>query len=187
MLTVLYPFNGNPNSLGSSASGILFGTSLPGYNGGSYIGTQAIQFNTGYQQYVQIPYLSLTQKSFTIEMWMYPSTVTVPMDYGIFCQCDSNLVCLSLNFRNARFVLSFDSMNSNNISITGTSVLSGSMWTHVTIVYDAVLFEQRIYVNGQIDAISRGIAPGYQGASSGGVTTIGRTQTFVSGTTYLIG
>jgi hypothetical protein len=186
MLTVLYPFDGNANSLDSSTSGALFGTSLPTYTGNSYIGTQAIAFTAGYQQYVQIPYLNLAQ-SFTIEMWVNPNSVTVPIDYGIFCQCDSNLICLSLNFRNVRFVFSLDSMNTNNNSITGTSVLSGSDWTHVTIVYDAVLFEQRIYVNGQIDAISRGIVAPYQGTSSGAVTTIGRSLTLVSGTAYFAG
>ncbi|CAF4158262.1 unnamed protein product [Rotaria sordida] len=90
---------------------------------------------------------------------------------------------MSLNLRNARFVLSFDSMNSNNITLTGSTLVSSNEWVHVTVVYDATLFQQQIYVDGQIDALSNGIVNSYQGVSLSS-TIIGRSSSLAYGTGY---
>jgi len=78
-------------------------------------------------------------------------------------------------------------MNINNNTLIGATVIS-STWFHVTAVYDATKFQQRIYVNGRIDAVSYGIVNPYQGMSSGSTnTTIGRSSSLAYSTTYFNG
>jgi hypothetical protein len=188
MVTVLYPFDGNVNDLTGSSSGSLFGTTLPGFTGTAYVGTYALLLTSGNNQYVQIPYINLGQQSFTLQMWIYPTgSIIVPSDYGLFGQCDSNSICFLLTLRNARITLSFDSMNTNNNTLIGSTVFNGGSWYHVTVVYDAVLYQQSIYINGRIDAIARGMVASYKGTSYGSVTTIGRSLSLASGYTYFIG
>ena len=132
--------------------------------------------------------MNLGQQSFTLQMWVYVyGTIIVPSEYGLFSQCDSNSICFALTLRNARITLSFDSMNTNNNTLTGSMMFFSNNWYHVTVVYDAVLSQQSIYINGRIDAIARGMAAAYQGTSSGSVTTIGRSLSLASGYTYLFG
>ena len=138
------------------------------------------------QQYVQIPFINLAQKSFTIELWLYPFSVTLS-DNGIFGQCDSNGNCLSISLRNGRFALSFDAMNPNNNTLTGASINQQNNWIHLAVVYDAVLYQQQIYVNGQIDAVSRGIVSPFSVTSTSAITTIGRAISYAYTTTYFVG
>ena len=186
MVTVLYPFDYNTNDLTGYATGVAFGNTALGYTAGYYVGNGALVLSgPSSNQYVQIPYVNLRQ-SFTIQAWIWPGNNVLP-DYGIFSQCDSNSRCLSISLRNGRFTVSFDSLNASNITLTGTTVLSVGDWTHLTVVYDAVLLQQQIYVLGLIDGISRGIVTPFQGTSSGSVTTIGRSSSFAYGTTYFQG
>lgn len=136
-------------------------------------------------QYIQIPYVNLGQ-SFTIQAWIYPSSSVLP-DYGIFSQCDLNSNCLSISLRNSRFTISFNSMNVNNYTLFGTYVPVLGNWAHLTVVYDAVLYQQQIYVNGRIDSMSRGIVAPFAGSSTGSITTIGRAVSFAYGVTYFQG
>jgi hypothetical protein len=169
-------------------SGTVFGTPVLGYTNNAYVGTQALNVNSASNQYVQIPYIALGQQSFTLQIWAYVQTpIIFPSDYGIFGQCDSNLVCFLLTVRNGRITLSFDSMNTNNNTLVGSTMFGGDNWYHVTIVYDATLSQQQIYINGRIDAVSRGLVSSYQGTSSGTVTTIGRSLSLASGYTYYNG
>jgi hypothetical protein len=184
----LYPFDGSTTDVINYASGSLFGTTIPTYNPYAYIGTQALLLNSSNNQYVQIPYINLFQQSFTLQMWVYSYTsLNIPSDYGLFGQCDSNSICFLLTLRNARVTLSFDSMNINNNTLIGSTVLGINNWNQITVVYDAVLSQQFIYINGRIDAMSRGVVASYQGTSSGSVTTIGRSLSLASGYTYFNG
>ena len=188
MISVLYPFDGNVNDMTSSASGSLFGTPLPGYVSNAYVGTYALNLNSALNQYVQIPYINLGQQSFTLQMWIFvTANIYIPSDYGIFGQCDSNSICFLLSLRNARITLSFDSMNTNNNTLISSTVINVNNWNHITVVYNAVLAQQSIYINGRIDAIARGMVAAYQGTSSGTVTTIGRSLSLASGYTYFTG
>jgi hypothetical protein len=188
IISVLYTFDGNVNDMSGYYSGTLLGTPLPWFITNAYVGSQTINFYATYYEYVQIPYIALSQQTFTLQIWVlvyYP--LIFPSDYGIFGQCDSNSVCFILTVRNARITLSFDSMNANNNTLVGSTVLNVYNWYHVSIVYDATLSQQQIYVNGRIDAVSRGIVPSYQGTSSGTVTTIGRSSSLATGYTYFNG
>jgi hypothetical protein len=188
IISVLYTFDGNVNDMSGYYSGTLLGTPLPWFITNAYVGSQTINFYATYYEYVQIPYIALSQQTFTLQIWVlvyYP--LIFPSDYGIFGQCDSNSVCFLLTVRNARITLSFDSMNANNNTLVGSTVLNAYNWYHVTIVYDATLSQQQIYVNGRIDAVSPGMVASYQGTSSGTVTTIGRSLSLASGYTYFNG
>jgi hypothetical protein len=188
MLTVLFPFDGNLNDLTGYATGTFFGSGSIGYSTGCYVGSQAASLTSTSSQYVQIPYVNLAQRSFTIETWVYMQSSGSQVDYGIFSQCDSNSRCLSVSVRNARIIFSLDALNANNVTLTGALFISSAnIWVHVAVVYDAVLSQQRIYVNGRIDTISRGIVASFQGSSSGALTAIGRTISQPYGTTYFNG
>ncbi|CAF1305028.1 unnamed protein product [Rotaria sordida] len=182
IVTALYPFDGNTNDQSGYYTGTAFGTSAPSYTVGAYI-SQTIALNPNLQQYVLIPNINLSKQSFTLQAWLRQISINASTDFGIFSQCDSNSICMSLNLRNARFVLSFDSMNSNNITLTGSTLVSSNEWVHVTVVYDATLFQQQIYVDGQIDALSNGIVNSYQGVSLSS-TIIGRSSSLAYGTGY---
>jgi hypothetical protein len=185
MVTALYPFDGNSEDLTGYAPGIPFGSTYPVYSTTNYVGSYSLVLTPTSFQYIQIPYVNLT-KSFTIEAWVYPTSAAVA-DYGIFGQCDSNFKCLSISLRNSRFTLAFDSMNINNYTLVGASVITLNIWTHLAIVYDAVLYQQQIYVNGHIDAITNGITASFAGTSSGSITTIGRSLSLAYGTSYFQG
>jgi len=78
-------------------------------------------------------------------------------------------------------------MSINNNTLIGATVMSSTLF-HVTAVYDATKFQQRIYVNGRIDAVSYDIVNSYQGMSSGSTTTsIGRSSSFAYSTSYFNG
>ena len=185
IITALYPFDGNATDLSGSAPGTTFGN--PTYSIYSYVGSMALMVVASSQQYVQIPYVNLAQRSFTLETWLYTSTITIPSDFGIFGQCDSNLICISLSLRNGRFALSFDAMNTNNYTLIGSTIVSSPTWVHVTVVYDSGSSQQKIYVNGRIDAESITAVSSYQGTSSNSTTTIGRSISSVSGISYFTG
>jgi hypothetical protein len=194
MVTLLYTFDGNFNDMTGYATGTAFGSpAVPGFTSGSnnYVGSQALILAVGSQQYVQIPYVNLAYRSFTIEVWVY---LTGPLlaDYGIFGQCDSNGNCMSISVRNGRFALSFDSMNPNNNTLFGATLTTTSDWHHLAVVYDAVLYQQQIYVDGLIDAVSHSMVSPFTVTSSSAVTTIGRTlsspyvSSFFTGSVFLL-
>lgn len=186
IITVLYTFDGSTNDQSGYATGIAFGSSTPGFASNAYL-NRALSLTATSQQYVQISNVDLSGKSFTIQMWFNPGSLTYAYDYGIFGQCDANSICLSLSVRNWRLSLSFDSMNANNSTLSGSTLVVSIGWVHVTIVYDAILFQQRMYVNGLIDAVSPSMVNSYQGISSSSTTTIGRASSFAYGTTYFTG
>jgi hypothetical protein len=171
MITVSYPFDGNTVDQSGSLSGTALGLTSPSYSL-SWTATNSLAFTSSNQQYVSIPYVNLAKQSFTLEMWLNPSSVVGQVDYGVFDQCGSDLICLSLSIRNARVTLSFDSLNNSSRKLYGSSVLNNNNWVHVAVVYDAIKFQQMIYVNGLIDALSTGIVSPYQGTSLGATTTI---------------
>ncbi len=54
-------------------------------------------------------------------------------------------------------------------------------------MYDTKLYQQTIYVNGQIDAVSTGIIPIYKGSLKNTTTTIGQSKFFSTGLTFFQG
>jgi hypothetical protein len=186
MVTALFPFDGNATDLTGTIVGIPYGS--PVYVVNAYVGSQALFLNNpGPNQYIEIPNIDLAQKSFTLQAWLYLTGTSLVNDYGIYSQCDFNATCLSISLRNGRFTLSFDSMNVTNSTITGNTLVSLKEWTHLSVVYDAVQYQQLIYVNGRIDSESEGIVAPYRRSYSNYTTTIGRSKSFAYGTSYFQG
>lgn len=171
-ITALYPFDENSNDLFSYNTGIAFGSIGPNYGVSTNYIRSSIELKPNRFQYVQIPYINFRQ-SFTIELWYLIYGSATGNDFGLFYQCGSDSICLGLSIRNNHVTLSFDSMNNSANILTGTTLLSPSYWNHITIVYDASLRKQLIYVNGYIDAVSNGATNPYQGTSLGSNTYIG--------------
>ena len=109
--------------------------------------------------------MNFRQQSFTLQLWYFIYGSGTNSDYGLFSQCSSDWICLSLSVRSNRLFLSLDSMNPNGKVLVGRTLIASSYWYHVTIVYDAVLHQQSIYLNGNLDAISAGGIDPYQGAT----------------------
>lgn len=173
---ILYTFDGNTRDASGLANGSPVGTyTLPSYYYGGFSG-YTITLNASQQQYVNIPFIDFRNTSFTIELWLLPISVGagsgLPDDFPIFGQCDASLTCLLLTFRSGHIQLSFDSMGTNTTLISSSLLVNG-YWVHVAIVYDITTYQQLIYVNGIIDAVSQGTTMPFQGSSSGAVTTIG--------------
>jgi len=188
-ITALYLFDGNLNDISGYANGISCGFTTPSTSTIGYV-SSSVTVSSSLNQYVQIPNIDFSQKSFTIQVWIYPTGSISSGDYGLFSQCDSYNICLSFGIRNSRIVFSLDSMNSSQSTLTGSYVLGTGTgyWFHLTLVYDITLFQQRIYVNGRIDGISSGIISPFRGSiSSLTVTTVGRGSSFIGGTTYFNG
>ncbi len=66
--------------------------------------------NKSLSQYVIVttPYFNFTHRSFTVEVWFYPTLLTSG-DYGLFGQCQSTStnLCLIYMLRNYHLLLAF--------------------------------------------------------------------------------
>ena len=69
----------------------------------------------------------------------------------------------------------FDARNANSTALIASTLITASIFSHVTAVYHATLMRQEIYVNGQLDARSLGTVAPYQGVTAGSAATIDRT------------
>ncbi|CAF1241000.1 unnamed protein product [Didymodactylos carnosus] len=159
-----WPFDSTTTDRNSLYTGLPFNS--PTYSGGLTISGQCIQFDSSGTEYVSMPFIDLTYKSFTIQAWIYPRSITG--EQGIFGECASTLLsdqCLSLNIKNGHLHMS---LNLDN-ELFGSSVLTTSNWYHVTFVYDYSLLQQFIYYNGVLDASSAslGVSGPYVGSTGG--------------------
>lgn len=78
-------------------------------------------------------------------------------------------------------------MNTTNISLIGAVFIPIREWVHLTVVYDAVLYQQQIYVNGRISSISNGMIAPYQRNSTNSTATIGASKSSAYGWSYFQG
>ena len=80
---------------------------VTGYTG---LNSKALNVTSSLSQYVIVstPYFNFTYRSFTVELWFYPTLLTSG-DYGLFSQCQSFTphYCLIYMIRNYRLLLSF--------------------------------------------------------------------------------
>ncbi|CAF3821000.1 unnamed protein product, partial [Adineta steineri] len=152
----------------NNALDIISGLSGTGVNSPTYV-TPGIT-GTGYalklirssNQYINIPtYKSFASTSFTVEMWIYPTTLGGGANYGLFGQYEATSTDhdLLLAIIGATFRFSFYGDDANS----GTT-LSANTWYHVACVYDYSSRTQIIYINGVQD-ISHTSAGPYLGAS----------------------
>lgn len=139
-----------------------------------YIGQgQALDVLASANQSFQVtsPFLSLAYTSFTIEAWIYSSSVSG--DCGIFgqCQCSScSNQCLYFITRSARLYAGF-TLN----DVNGLTTIAVNTWYHIAFVYNYATGTQILYLNGVQDNAKSSASP-YQGTN--GTITIGSTQLF---------
>lgn len=138
IVTALYTLDGNTEDLSLLYGGTAMGSPPPTSYTSGVIVNQGLNLNAASYQYILLPYMNFSKQSFTLQMWLY-LVYNTQVDYGIFSQCSSNSICLSLSLRNGRITLSFDSMNNKSNLLIGSTSLQPSIWIHVTVVYDAVL------------------------------------------------
>ncbi len=120
------------------------------------------------------PFLDLSYKSFTVELWIYP-IISSNIDYGIFGQCQCSTCpnqCLYLTIRSYRLYVSF--MNND---LNGNATLTSSTWYHIAFVYNYDTKQQILYVNGYQDQIKAN-ADAYQGQN--GSLWIGASQIYLT-------
>ncbi|CAF1226781.1 unnamed protein product [Adineta ricciae] len=134
----------------------------PGINNG-----YALQFVTSSSQGVQIPnYQNFAYTSFTVEMWIKPTTLSAGSTWGLFSQIESvtphKLLHLCIRDQKLYMGFYFD-------DLSGTTTLSTNTWYHAAFVYNYLTQQKTIYLNGVQDAI--GSSSNYQGTS--GIITIG--------------
>ncbi|CAF4597450.1 unnamed protein product, partial [Rotaria sp. Silwood2] len=139
-----------------------------------YVGNgQALTFNSGSSQSfaVSSPFFNLSYTSFTIEAWIYSTSLTG--NRGIFGQCQCSICayqCLYFIIRNYRLYIDFTSTY-----LSSSTSLSASNWYHIAFVYNYATRQQILYVNGIQDAIKSN-AQAYQGQN--GSIHIGSTQVY---------
>ncbi len=109
IVTALWNFNSNTDDQYNNYNGVSVNT--PAYvTGYSNLSNTALDFNGTSSEYVKIasPFLNLTYRSFTVEIWFYP-TVLTSSDYGLFGQCQtaSMDLCLIYMIRNYYTYLAF--------------------------------------------------------------------------------
>ncbi|CAF1020617.1 unnamed protein product [Didymodactylos carnosus] len=164
-------FDGNVNDLYSVYNGVLVNS--PTYTTSTYTGYgNSLNLTSSLNQSVVIatPFFNLSYTSFTIEIWIYPTTSLVG-DKGILGQCQSSATadqCFFMILRNGRINAGFF-LN----DVSGNTALSLNTWYHVAFVYDYSAGTQTLYVQGVVDTATTGASP-YQGQN--GSITIGTTQ-----------
>jgi hypothetical protein len=100
----------------------------------------AIYFPAMSMSYVAAPYVELIPSNFTIELWILIETFA----FG-------NMALVSQND------LKLQVSNTGRIYLTPTPPSDGTqlvanVWYHIALVYDAVLQQPQIYINGKLDS-----------------------------------
>ena len=178
VLSVYWSFENTPNDLNNTYNGSLNNDatySTAGSTSFPYFGaTQSLLLNgTSQFLWVSSPIFPLNFTSFTIEAWIYPSSLS--SDRGIFAQCHCRGCtnqCLYFITRGNRLHIGFTSND-----LTGSTILIINTWYHVAFVYNYQTQQQILYVNGVQDAIKSNAAP-YQGTN--GSVLIGSAQIFTN-------
>ena len=133
------------------------------YSTPTYFGYGAnLLFNSTLNQSVVVasPFLNLSYTSFTLEAWIFSSSLVG--DNGIFSQCQCSSCqdqCLHLIIRNARMYMGFTLDD-----LVGVNTVPLNSWTHVAYVYDYSTRTQLIYLQGVLDNSKTSAGP-YQGQS----------------------
>ena len=111
----------------------------------------SISFSSAAQQSVvtSTPFLSLNNRSWTFEAWIYLQTIPNNSNYyGIVGQCQSQSldICFHLIIYEEKLYFGFFADD-----ISGQTSLLASKWYHVAFVFDNVSRSQSIYLNGILD------------------------------------
>lgn len=174
-----YSFDSNTND----ATGIYSagGIASPSYVLG-YVGS-AIYFDAALSERLSAPSMSLDSRSFTIEFWFWVSN-SASADYAFFGQMsvpNAGQECLFIVSATGTPYMGFF-----NLDLTGNGQFLDNVWYHGAFVYDNSVGQQRIYINGILNAQSGTGAGAYLGTS--GPVTIGGADIYGSlGVPYFTG
>ncbi|CAF4131580.1 unnamed protein product [Adineta steineri] len=139
----------NPVDIISGLNGIGVNSPIyetPGITGSGY----ALKLIRDSHQYITIPtFKSFVNTSFTVEMWIYPTTLIDGNYYGLFTQYDAESPGRSLQMMIRGLQLTLDFFADG---VTGTTSLTTYTWYHVAFVYDYPSKTQTVYLNGYQDA-----------------------------------
>ncbi|CAF1463994.1 unnamed protein product [Adineta steineri] len=101
-------------------------------------------------QYITIPtFISFVNTSFTVEMWIYPTTLSNGYYYGLFTQYDTQSADHSLQMMVRGLQLTLDFYADG---VNGATSLTTNTWYHAAFVYDYPSKTQTVYLNGYQDA-----------------------------------
>ncbi|CAF1401249.1 unnamed protein product [Adineta steineri] len=127
------------------------GVNSPTYEAPGIPGTgYALKLIRDSHRYITIPtFKSFVNTSFTVEMWIYPTTLNDGNYYGLFTQYDTESPGRSLQMMIRGLQLTLDFYADG---VTGTTSLTTYTWYHVAFVYDYPSKTQTIYLNGYQDA-----------------------------------
>ena len=121
---------------------------------------QALSFNASANQSLYTSYIPITNSSFTVNGWLYPTGYPNNKDHSIFGLCYSRTtsMCLHLTIRNSssNYYLYMGFMN-NDCSSAQTIPLNA--WIFVGFVFDLTTMKQSVYVNGVLSRQCTAIAP----------------------------
>ena len=120
-------------------------------------------------QYVNVPeYRSLAYRSFTIEIWFYPTELTSSY-HGLFGQHYGTATDQSLHCKIRSYAMYFGFWGDD---LPGSTTIQINTWYHVAFVFNCSALTQKIYLNGMLDASRQ--SSYYQGLS--GSIVIGKTE-----------
>ncbi|CAF3920161.1 unnamed protein product, partial [Adineta steineri] len=152
----------------NNAVDIISGLDGKGVNSPTYVTPDitgsgyALKLIRNSNQYITIPtYKNFVNTSFTVEMWIYPTTLASSDYVGLFTQRDTESAGHSLHMmiRGLRLTLDFYADG-----VTGTTSLTTNTWYHTAFVYDYPSKTQIIYLNGYQDGSHSSAGP-YLGTS----------------------
>ncbi|CAF1027112.1 unnamed protein product, partial [Adineta steineri] len=139
----------------NNAVDIISGLNGKGVNSPTYVtpgitNGYALKLISSFNQYITIStFKSFAYTSFTVEMWIYPTTLSNGNYYGLFTQYDTSAGDHSLAMLIRGLQLSLDFYADG---VTGTTSLTTNTWYHAAFVYDYPSKTQIVYLNGYQDA-----------------------------------
>jgi hypothetical protein len=141
----------------------------------------ALKFDRSKSQYLNIStYRNFTYTSFTVDMWIYATSIGVG-DYGVFFQFESLTTLRALHFviRDGSMHLGF-----YGYFVRSTKILLSQVWYHVAFMYDNSTQQQILYLNGVLDTVTNSV-PAYLGNT--GPIYIGVTNVWAGGPHFFDG
>ena len=166
MVSILWTFNNNTNDVYNTYNGVAINSAsyITGYTG---LDSGALSLNGSSSQYVKVddPVFEFTYRSFTIEIWFYPTLLTTG-DFGLFGHCKAMETdqCLTMTIRNNRISCGFYNglCSSKGCSfedeilfpvddLSSTTNITINRWYYLVFAYDYSSSTQYLYLNGHLE------------------------------------